>query len=126
MLKMKKISIWSEGKDLVVRGSEGPDDGSFEIKLVSAKQVLGPLIDGDLGGVSECMQHCAAQGHYSSAKMVIPSLPCAWGSISYFLSVLSCFRAISEPPELCLSIFQFVWNGSTYLTYPYLLLFVTP
>ena len=84
MLKMKKISIWSEGKDLVVRGSEGPDDGSFEIKLVSAKQVLGPLIDGDLGGVSECMQHCAAQGHYSSAKMVIPSLPCAWGSISYF------------------------------------------
>ena len=84
MLKEKRFRIWSEGKDLVVRGSEGPDDGSFEIKLVSAKQVLGPLIDGDLGGVSECMQHCAAQGHYSSAKMVIPSLPCAWGSISYF------------------------------------------
>ena len=108
MLKMKKISIWSEGKDLVVRGSEGPDDGSFEIKLVSAKQVLGPLIDGDLGGVSECMQHCAAQGHYSSAKMVISLSPLRVGL--YFLFFYLSFRALGPSVNLlssvCLSLYS--------------------
>ena len=89
--------------------------------------MLGPLIDGDLGGVSECMQHCAAQGHYSSAKMVISLSPLRVGLyFLFFYLSFRAFRAISEPPEFCLSISLFVWNGSTYLTYSYLLLFVTP